>query len=78
MLYISGQLGIIKGTKDFVSPDVGPQTEAALKHMGAILEAAGCSYTSVVKTTILLSDMADFAKVRYNPLSDFSKATPAS
>ena len=35
-----------------------------LKNMGAILEAAGANYSNVVKTTILLADMADFAKVR--------------
>lgn len=39
------------------------QTEQVLKNMGAILEAAGGSYSNVVKTTILLADMADFAKV---------------
>jgi enamine deaminase RidA (YjgF/YER057c/UK114 family) len=38
-------------------------TPQVLKNMGAILEAAGASYKSVVKTTILLADMGDFAKV---------------
>ncbi len=51
------------GTKDFASPDVEGQTEQVLKNMGAILEAAGASYRNVVKTTILLADMSDFAKV---------------
>lgn len=62
-LYVSGQIGIVPGTKDFASPDVEGQTEQVLKNMGAILEAAGAGYGDVVKTTILLADMADFAKV---------------
>lgn len=42
---------------------VESQTEQVLKNMGAILEAAGANYGNVVKTTILLADIADFAKV---------------
>lgn len=52
------QLGLVTGTKEFSSPGVEGQTETALKNMGAILEAAGASYGNVVKTTILLADMA--------------------
>jgi 2-iminobutanoate/2-iminopropanoate deaminase len=56
------QLGVV-GTKDFASADVEGQTEQVMKNMGAILEAAGASYSQVVKTTILLESMDDFAKV---------------
>eukprot|EP00877_Chromochloris_zofingiensis_P003426 jgi/Chrzof1/13084/Cz07g19070.t1 len=62
-LYVSGQIGIVPGTKDFASDDVQGQTEQVMKNMGAILEAAGASYANVVKTTILLADMGDFATV---------------
>jgi 2-iminobutanoate/2-iminopropanoate deaminase len=39
----------VPGTKDFASPEVEGQTEQVLKNMGAILEAAGASYKSVIK-----------------------------
>ena len=39
------------------------QTEQALKNLGAILDAAGSSFSQVLKTTVLLTDMGDFAKV---------------
>lgn len=51
------------GTKNFAGEDVEAQTEQVLKNMGAVLEAAGADYSKVVKTTILLADMGDFAKV---------------
>eukprot|EP00168_Porphyra_purpurea_P008045 TRINITY_DN20110_c0_g1_i1.p1 TRINITY_DN20110_c0_g1~~TRINITY_DN20110_c0_g1_i1.p1 ORF type:complete len:102 (-),score=13.26 TRINITY_DN20110_c0_g1_i1:80-385(-) len=43
--------------------DLRAQTERALKNMGAVLEAGGASYASVVKATVLLSDIADFQVV---------------
>jgi 2-iminobutanoate/2-iminopropanoate deaminase len=48
-VYVSGQIGIVPGTKDFASPEVEGQTEQVLKNMGAILEAAGANYSNVVK-----------------------------
>ena len=50
-------------TKELVSGDVQEQTEQCLKNMEAILAAAGTSFQDVVKTTVLLADMGDFAKV---------------
>lgn len=50
-------------TKDLAAPDVEGQTEQVMKNLGAVLEAAGSSFAKVVKTTVLLQDMADFAKV---------------
>lgn len=60
-LYISGQLPINPQTGSFVSGGVKEQTEQALKNVGAILEAAGYTYDNVVKSTVLLSSMDDFA-----------------
>jgi reactive intermediate/imine deaminase len=62
-LYVSGQVGLVPGTKDFAGDDVESQTEQVMKNMGAILEAGGASYQDVVKTTVLLADMAGFAQV---------------
>lgn len=61
-LYISGQLGLDPASGEFVG-DVVAQAEQALVNMGEILAAAGLGYESVVKTTVLLSNMADFGAV---------------
>ena len=59
-LYVSGQLPVDPVTGQ--APEtIEEQTEQALKNVGAILEAAGYSYSDVVKSTVLLSDMGDFA-----------------
>lgn len=56
-------------TKDFAGPGVEGQTEQVMRNMGAVLEAAGSDFSKVVKTTILLADMDDFATVNavYGP-----------
>lgn len=62
-LFCSGQLGLDPASGDFVAGDVGAQAEQALRNLGAVLEAAGLTFGDVVKTTIFLADMADFAAV---------------
>ncbi|KXZ54905.1 hypothetical protein GPECTOR_4g977 [Gonium pectorale] len=76
-VYVSGQIGIVPGTKDFASPDVEGQTHQVLKNMGAILKAAGADYKDVVKTTILLADIGDFAKVNAIYATYFTEQPPA-
>ncbi|KAF6173317.1 hypothetical protein GIB67_027012 [Kingdonia uniflora] len=63
LLFLSGCLGLIPETGKFVSDSVEEQTEQVLKNMGEILKASGASYSSVVKTTIMLADLKDFKKV---------------
>ncbi len=63
LLFCSGQLGLVPATGDFVAGDVGAQAEQALRNLTAVLEAAGITFADVVKTTIFLADMADFAAV---------------
>lgn len=60
-LYASGQIPIDPATGDIKGTDILEQAEQSMKNVGAILEAAGYSYTDVVKTTCFLADMADFA-----------------
>lgn len=60
-LYISGQLPIDPATGAFVSNDVKEQTRQALENVKAILEAAGYTFRDVVKSTVLLKDITDFA-----------------
>ena len=62
-LFCSGQLGLDPATGDFVAPDVAAQAEQALRNLGAVLEAAGLTFGDVVKTTIFLADIGDFATV---------------
>ena len=61
-LYISGQLGLDPAT-GALAASVTEQAEQGLKNLGAILQAAGMDYGDVVKTTVFLADMGDFAAV---------------
>ncbi|KAG2246834.1 hypothetical protein Bca52824_086462 [Brassica carinata] len=62
-VFVSGVLGLVPETGEFISDDVEDQTYQVLKNMGQILKAGGAKYCSVVKTTIMLADLADFKKV---------------
>ncbi len=59
-LYISGQIPLNPETMTVVEGGIQEQTEQVLKNIGAILAEAGYSYADVVKSTCLLSDMANF------------------
>lgn len=76
MAYCSGQLGIDPATGK-LADGVEAQAHQAMKNMGAILAEAGCDYSSVVKTTIFLADMDDFAKVNEIYKSYFGEEFPA-
>lgn len=60
-LYISGQLPVDPATGRIESDDVAAQTAQSFKNIAAILEAAGYTSADVVKHTVFLADMADFA-----------------
>merc|ERR1711892_775022 len=62
-LYISGQIGFNPSTMEIVSGGVVAETKQALTNMGHILDAANCNFNNVVKTTVLLADIDDFAAV---------------
>jgi len=76
LLFTSGQLGIIPETGE-LAQGVEAQTEWALKNLGAILAAADMSYANVLKTTVFVADLADFAKVNAVYQSFFDGAYPA-
>jgi 2-iminobutanoate/2-iminopropanoate deaminase len=63
MLFCSGQIPIDPATGAFVSDDVAEQTVQVLKNLGEVLAAGGAGFGDVVKTTIFLADMNDFATV---------------
>lgn len=75
-LFVSGQLGIDPAT-GLLADGIEKQAHASMKNMGAILEAAGCGYGDVVKTTIFLADMKDFATVNAIYESYFDASFPA-
>ncbi|KAK4296695.1 hypothetical protein Pmani_030832 [Petrolisthes manimaculis] len=75
-LYISGQLGFDPTTMT-LSGDVEQEARVALTNMGHILEAARCTYKHVVKTTVLLADINDFAKVNEVYSTFFAEHKPA-
>lgn len=62
-VYISGCLGLDPESMMLVQGGVEEQAEQVMKNMGAVLEEAGLGFGNVVKTTVLLADIADFNKV---------------
>jgi 2-iminobutanoate/2-iminopropanoate deaminase len=76
-VYTSGQLPINPETGEFAGSDIKSQTEQSLKNVKAILEEAGLTMQNVVKTTVFLADMADFAAMNEVYSSYFSEPYPA-
>eukprot|EP00455_Lapot_gusevi_P025115 TRINITY_DN2632_c0_g1_i1.p1 TRINITY_DN2632_c0_g1~~TRINITY_DN2632_c0_g1_i1.p1 ORF type:complete len:132 (-),score=44.00 TRINITY_DN2632_c0_g1_i1:106-501(-) len=77
MLYVSGCIGVDPVNRQFVSDEVEGQARQVLQNMKAIVEAGGSSMSNVVKCTILLRDMADFAKVNAVYATFFPENPPA-
>lgn len=63
LVFVSGQIPVAPGTSDIVGETIEEQTEQVLKNVAAILEAAGSSLDRLVKTTVLLADLADFERM---------------
>ena len=63
LVFVSGQVPLDPATGALVEGDIQVQAEQVLKNVGAILAEAGLGYDDVVKTTVLLADIADFAAV---------------
>ncbi|KAH9949327.1 translation initiation inhibitor [Amylocystis lapponica] len=63
LLFVSGSLGIDPVSNKFVSGGVAEQAEQALKNLKAVVEAGGSTVGQVVKTTVFLADMNDFATI---------------
>jgi len=62
-VFASGQTGVDPATGQLVGPDVADQAERTISNIEAVLAAAGLTLSDVVKTTVFLQDMADFATV---------------
>ncbi|MBV9215662.1 MAG: RidA family protein [Acidobacteria bacterium] len=77
MVFCSGQIPIDPSTGEFVSDGIGEQTEQVLKNLVEVLNAAGTSLGNVVKTTVFLADMSDFAEMNEVYGRFFSENKPA-
>ena len=77
IVFVSGQLPIDPATGAFAADDIQGQTEQSLKNVGAILAEAGYGYEDVVKTTVLLADIADFGPMNEVYARFFTGACPA-
>jgi 2-iminobutanoate/2-iminopropanoate deaminase len=61
LVFVSGQLALRPGEKELMGGSIQEQTEQVFANLGAILEAAGSSLDKLVKTTVFLQDLDDFA-----------------
>lgn len=75
--YVSGQIPLDPATGQMVEGGIEEQTVRVLDNLGAVLTACGSSYAKVLKTTIFVADMNDFAKVNEIYGRYFSDAPPA-
>lgn len=76
-VFCSGMIAIDPESGEFVEGDAAAQADRALKNLGAILEAAHLTYANVVKTTVFLLDMSDFAAVNAVYAKYFNANKPA-
>jgi 2-iminobutanoate/2-iminopropanoate deaminase len=76
-VFTAGQLGLVPGAKDFAGPDIESQTRQALQNLQAVLEAGGSCLQHVVKTTVFLADMGEFARMNAVYAEFFTENPPA-
>jgi 2-iminobutanoate/2-iminopropanoate deaminase len=77
LVFVSGMIALDPRSGDLVGSDAAAQAEQALKNLGAVLEAAHMTYANVVKTTVFLLDMNDFAAVNAVYAKFFDANKPA-
>jgi 2-iminobutanoate/2-iminopropanoate deaminase len=77
MLFCSGQVAIDHTTGKLIDGDVAAQTRRALLNLAAVLSAGGASLRDVVKTTVFLTDMSDFAAMNQVYAEVFGDSPPA-
>jgi 2-iminobutanoate/2-iminopropanoate deaminase len=77
MVFCSGQIALDPATGTVIEGDVAAQTRQVMDNLAAVLAAAGASFANVVKTTIFLADMADFATVNAIYGERFATEPPA-
>ena len=76
-IYTSGQLPIDMESGDLIVDDIAKATKASLDNVKSILEAAGSSMDKIIKTTVFVTDLADFAAMNEVYATYFASAPPA-
>jgi len=76
-LYCSGQIALDPQTGELVQGDIAIQTERVMRNVEAVLSAAGMTFANVVKTTVFVVDLADFARMNEVYGKRFTGALPA-
>ncbi len=76
-LFLSGQIPLDPDTGQLAGPDVAIQTHQVMRNLAAVLAAAGASFAQVVRTTVFLTDLADFATVNEAYAGYFDDPAPA-
>jgi 2-iminobutanoate/2-iminopropanoate deaminase len=76
-LFVSGQIPLDPATGTLVGGGIGEQTHRVMQNLGAILRAAGVSFDRVVKTTVYLQDMSEFAAMNEIYATYFPAPAPA-
>lgn len=77
LVFVSGQVAIDPGTQQVIEGDVAVQTERVIRNLSAILNAAGSSLQMVVRSTVFLKNMGDFAAMNEVYGRHFTGAPPA-
>jgi len=77
MVYTAGQVGLDPATMELVPGGIEEQTRQVLANLKNVLEASGTSFRNVIKTTVFLKDMADFAKMNTIYAEEFNENPPA-
>lgn len=77
LIFISGQIPIDPSTGEFVEGGIKEQTTQSFKNIKAILSEAGLTTDNIVKTTVLLADMSDFAEMNEVYSGQFNGSFPA-
>ena len=76
-VFLSGQIPMDPESGEFVSEEIAEQTHQVLRNLSAVLEASGSDLQNVVKTTVFLADMADFAQMNGVYSEHFGDNKPA-
>jgi 2-iminobutanoate/2-iminopropanoate deaminase len=77
LLFVSGQVPIDPATGQIIPGDIGAQTHRVFQNIGEILKAGGASFDHVVRTTVFLADMNDFAAMNEAYATYFTAPAPA-
>jgi 2-iminobutanoate/2-iminopropanoate deaminase len=77
LLFVSGQVSIDPRSASFIAGDIKAETQRVMENIGALLKAGGLDFSAVVRTTVFLSDMNDFAAMNEVYGGFFTEPYPA-